>query len=267
MLAGDRRIRYGCRMRLDVYPTDAEAFEATAVLIVERLRAVAGSGPLRVALAGGRGGRGVMLALAARSDPPWARIEWYWGDERCVPADDPQSNVRVARESLLVPRGIPARSIHPPPVEFAEPERIAAAYAATLTGGLGSPPVFDVILLGMGADGHVASLTPGCRALRAAEAVAPVAPEEVSTQPRIARVTVTPPVLAAARCVIVTVTGDDKADAVAAALRDPVDPGRVPAQLVRPSERVSWIVDRAAAGRLLRDAEPAPDQPDQAGDS
>jgi 6-phosphogluconolactonase len=90
--------------------------------------------------------------------------------------------------------------------------------------------------------------------------VAPVAAEEVSTPPRIARVTVTPPVLAAARAVILTVTGDDKAEAVAAALRDPVDPARTPAQLVRPSEHVSWIVDRAAAGRLLRDAQPAPEQ-------
>jgi 6-phosphogluconolactonase len=247
-------------MRLDVYPTDAEAFEATAALVAERLRAVGGDGQLAVALAGGRGGRGVMLALAARSDPPWSRIEWYWGDERCVPADDPQSNVRLARESLFVPRGIVARKIHPPPVEFGDPDRIAAGYAGTLTAELGPVPVFDLVLLGMGDDGHVASLMPGCRALGAVEPVAPVTRAEVSAPPHIARITVTPPVLQAARHVIVTATGEAKAGAVAAALREPVDPVRVPAQLVRPSERVSWIVDRAAAGLLLRDAHPAPDE-------
>lgn len=247
-------------MRLDVYPTDGEAFEATAALVAERLRSAGGSGQLGVALSGGRGGRGVMLALAARSDPPWSRIEWYWADERCVPADDPQSNVLVARESLLGPRGIVARLIHPPPVELGDPERVAAGYAATLTADLGSPPVFDLILLGVGDDGHIASLMPGSRALRSTDAVAPVRREEVSTSPRVGRVTLTPPVLEAARHVIVTVTGDAKAGVVATALRGPADPGRVPAHLVRPSDRVSWIVDRAAAEVLLRDAQPAPEE-------
>jgi 6-phosphogluconolactonase len=260
VLAGGRAIRYGTWMRLDVYPTDAEAFEATAALVVERLRAAGGSDPLTVALSGGRGGRGVMLALAARSDPPWTRIAWYWGDERCVPADDPQSNVRLARESLLVPRGIAARMIHPPPVELGEPDRIAAGYAGTLAAALGDPPIFDLILLGVGDDGHIASLTPGCRALRAVEAVAPVARDEVGTSPHVARITVTPPVLAVARHIVVTATGDAKAQAVAKALREPADPARVPAQLVRPSDRVSWIVDRAAAEVLLRDAQAVPDE-------
>jgi 6-phosphogluconolactonase len=246
-------------VKLDVYSTDAEAFEAAAELVAERLRAAAAAGRATVALAGGRGGRGVMVALAARGDVPWERIEWFWGDERCVPPDDPRSNVRLARDSLLEPRGIPADRIHPPPLALGDAGRIADAYAATLVARLapGPAPVFDLVLLGVGADGHVASLMPGSRALHAAAPVAPVEAAEVNAEPRVARVTVTASVLAAARSIIVTATGDAKARAVAAALRDPLDADRVPAQLVRPSERVAWVVDRAAAAELLRDARPA----------
>ncbi len=242
-------------MRLDVYPTDAEAFEAAAALAAELLRDAPAGRDANVALSGGRSGRGVMVALAARSDLSWERIAWFWADERCVPPDDPRSNVRLARESLLVPRGIAATRIHPPPVALGDPERIAEAYAATL-----AEVVFDLVLLGVGKDGHVASLMPGCRALAASAPVAAVAPDEVSEDPRVARITLTPPALGAARRVIVAVVGDAKAGAVTAALRDPLDPARVPAQLVRPSESVRWVVDRAAAAGLLRDAQPAPAQ-------
>src|SRR5207302_165928 len=90
-------------MQVDVYPTDAEAFEAAAALVATHLRA-SGARPT-IALAGGRGGRGVLVALAVRSDVPWDRVAWFWGDERCVPADDPRSNVRVARDSRGRPAG------------------------------------------------------------------------------------------------------------------------------------------------------------------
>ena len=101
-------------MTLEVYPSDAEAFEAAAALAAEHLRSTGARAA--VALAGGRSGRGVMTALAARGDLPWERVEWFWGDERCVPADDGRSNLRLARDSLFVPRGVPAGRIHPPPV-------------------------------------------------------------------------------------------------------------------------------------------------------
>ena len=247
-------------LRLDVYPTDAEAFEASAALAAEHLRAAAaGAGRATVALAGGRTGRGVMVALAARGDLPWERIEWYWGDERCVAADDPRSNVRVARDSLLAPRAVAADRIHPPPLEPGDEARRAEAYAATLAARLdhGAAPVFDLVFLGVGTNGHVASLMPDCDALRATAPVAPVPLAQVSEDPRVPRITVTPPVLRAARHVIVTVTGESKARPLAAALRDPVDVARVPAALVRPGERVAWVVDRAAAGELLRQARPA----------
>src|SRR5919201_498517 len=139
-------------MTLEVYPTDGEAFEAAAALVVARLRAVPGRSA--VALAGGRAGRGVMVALAARVDLPWERIHWFWGDERCVPPGDPRSNVRLARESVLAPRGVPAERIHPPAFELAAADRIAADYAATIA----EVPGFDLLLLGVGTNGHIASL-------------------------------------------------------------------------------------------------------------
>ena len=246
-------------MRLDVYPTDAEAFEAAAALFAEELRALGGTGPLAVALAGGRSGRGVMVVLAARGDLPWERITWFWSDERCVPADDAASNVRLARESLLVPRGVPAARIVAPPIEPADPAGSAAAYAELVVARLGAAAVFDLVLLGIGAGGEVASLMPAAAALRAGMPVAAVAAAEVTTAPPLARVTLTPPVLRAARRVLVIATGDAKATAVVTALRGPADPARVPAQFVLPSERVRWVVDRAAAAGLLRDAHEVPD--------
>src|SRR5262249_57188555 len=114
-------------MNLDVYPTDADAFDAAAALVAERL-----STGRTIALSGGRGGRGVMVALAARDDVSWDRVEWFWGDERCVPADDPRSNVRLARDSLFATRPVPAERLHAPPVELGTPDRIATVYGATL---------------------------------------------------------------------------------------------------------------------------------------
>ena len=245
------------RLSLDVYPSDAEAFDAAAALAAEHLRAAASGRRASVALAGGRGGHGVMLALAARDDVPWDRIDWCFGDERCVPARDSHSNAKLAQESLLGPRHVPVERIHAPAVDLGDPERIAAAYAETLRGLLGPDVVFDLILLGMGPDGHIASLTPGSAALAATAPVAVVRPDELNTEPRVARVTLTPPVLRAARHVIVTVTGAEKAAAVASALADDGDVARCPARLVRPSATVSWVADRAAVTQLLKTARPA----------
>ena len=248
------------RITLDVYDTDADAFEATAERAAAILRAALGRGRATIATSGGRAGRGVLLALAARTDVPWDRIEWYWADERCVPPDDGHSNVRLARENLLGPRRIPAARIHPPPVELGDPARVAATYADTLRAELdpGPAPVFDLVLLGLGPDGHVASLPPGSAALRATDPVVAVGADEMNTPPAVARITLTPPVLQAARHVLLTACGAEKAAAVAAALREPVDPIRRPAQLVRPGGTVAWVVDMAAAGDLLKAAAPAP---------
>lgn len=245
-------------LRLDVYDTDADAFDAAAEAVASYFRGNAGSGRLSVALSGGRSGRGVMIALAARTDLPWARIDWYFADDRCVPPDDQHSNVRLAKENLLGPRRVPTAQIFAPPASNGDAAAQAAAYAATLHDKLGASPIFDLVILGMGPDGHIASLPPGCAALQATTTVAAVSADEMQTAPPVARITLTPPVLAAARHVLLVACGKEKAAAVAAALKEPIDPTRRPAQLVPPSARVAWIIDVAAADALIHEAVPAP---------
>ncbi len=245
-------------LQIDVFQTDAEAYEATAGRAAELLREMAQqSHRAAVALAGGRSGRGVMVALAAHSEVPWEHIDWFWGDDRCVPDNDPHSNVKLARDSLLASRRIAVERIHPPSDETGDPHHIARRYAECLRRIVGGEiPVLDLVFLGVGVDAHIASLAPGSQALRATEPYAAVAVSEVESEPRLARITVTPPVLQAARHVLVTVVGVEKAAAVAASLAEVGDVTRTPARLVQPSERVEWRLDRGAATELLRHAQP-----------
>jgi 6-phosphogluconolactonase len=238
---------------INVYQSDAEAFAAAAELAAQHLGPAPGAA---VALPGGRDGRGVMLALGTHRDLPWATLRWFWTDERCVSAHDPQSNVRVARDSLLDGRDLPRERIHVPPLAAGDAETMAARYAEVLVHELRveQGPVFDLVLLCLGTRGEVAALMPGCQALAARTPVAAVAPAEVTVEPHVARITVTPPVLAAARHVLVVAVGSEVAAALAATMRDPFAPERCPAQLVRPSATVTWVVDRAAAACLLEDA-------------
>jgi 6-phosphogluconolactonase len=243
-------------MRLEVYQTDAEAYEAAAALAAERLVAAAAAGRASVALPGGRGGRALMLALAGRGEIPWGRVDVYFTDEVCLPDGDARRTLVVARDSLLSPRGISAERVHAVIREGEEPASASAAYA-TLLGVLGTPPVLDLVLVDLGADGGVAGVTPGSMAARSTEPVAAVDAAECTVEPRVARVTLTPVTLRAARHAIVLATGAGRAAAVATILREPPDVERRPAQALLPSDTVSWFVDRAAAETLLRDARPA----------
>lgn len=209
--------------------------EAGAYLLAGWLTdAIGKRGGASLALSGGDTPRAMHARLAAeplRSQVDWARVDFYFGDERAVPTDHPASNFRMARESLFEPLRVAPERIH-----RMQPERQdgAEAYAALL------PETLDVLVLGMGPDGHTASLFPRDAALReTSRRVIRV----WALKPPAERLTIGPGVIAAARQVLVLVTGADKAAAVVRALTGPWDPHKTPAQLARAA---TWLIDRAA---------------------
>lgn len=182
-----------------------------------------------------------------RDETPWDRVHMFWGDERYVPADDPLSNYRMTREALLSHVPIPAANVHPAPTSLPTPEKAAEAYDAQLRGFFGATePAFDVTLLGLGPEGHTASLFPGSPALE--EKQRWVIAVQVAAKPP-NRLTFTLPVLNRSRNTYFLVAGKDKRE-ILAALRAEPDPGlsQYPAARVRPADgRVLWFLDQAAA--------------------
>jgi 6-phosphogluconolactonase len=168
----------------------------------------------------------------------WTRIDFYFGDERCVPPDHPDSNYRAVREALFSSLPVEPEQIRRIPAERPDRDRIAADYEALL------PERLDLVMLGMGEDGHTASLFPGSPALdeKKRRVVAAQGPK-----PPPWRISITPPVIAESRTVLVLVSGRNKASMVALALRSPTDPRKIPIQLAL---RGTWIIDSAAAGEL-----------------
>ena len=200
-----------------------------------------------LALSGGNTPRPLyhLLATEYRHRVEWNRVHLFWGDERYVPPDHPASNFRMARESLIEPLRIPSANVHAMPVEESSPERAAELYEGHLREFFGTMPRFDLILLGMGADGHTASLFPSTPAL--AERKRWVTVGEAPTEPRI-RLTLTLPVLNAGKCVYFLVTGIDKAEGVRSVL---IENAPLPAGLVNPrGGELMWWLDRESASRL-----------------
>jgi 6-phosphogluconolactonase len=195
-------------------------------------------GRCALALSGGSTPRPAYERLAAQPGVPWPSVEVYFGDERAVPPTDPVSNYRMAREALLDRVGLPPERVHRMEADDPDLEAAAARYAALL------PDPLDLLVLGMGQDGHTASLFPGSPALR--ESARKVVPARAPVPP-IPRLTITPPVIAAARRVAVIVAGAAKAPVVARVLRGPWRPEELPAQLARHG---TWLLDRAAASAL-----------------
>jgi 6-phosphogluconolactonase len=212
--------------------------------------ALAADGSFRVSLSGGSTPKTLYGLLASdefRSRFPWQRVSWYWGDERFVPYDHPESNFRMTREAMLAKAPVPPGNIHPIPTD-GSPEDAARRYELTLQQAYGGAsldphrPLFDVTLLGLGPDGHTASLLPGEPVLserkRWVAAVAHGRPE--------VRITMTYPALESSRRVAFLAAGEDKA-AIFTAIRK--GDSRVPAAQIRPVGELFWFVDRAAAGQ------------------
>lgn len=185
-----------------------------------------------------------------RNQIDWQLVDIFWGDERCVPHTSPESNYYLAQESLLVKVAIPKSQIHPVPADLPDRDTASQAYVAEMqhafsTNGI---PSFDLIHLGMGPEGHTASLFPHQDALHETQRL--VMPVSVPKPPP-DRLTFTPPLLNAARNVLFLVTGSEKADALHAVLEGEYQPDEYPAQIVRPTNgEVVWMLDRAAAQKL-----------------
>jgi 6-phosphogluconolactonase len=240
---------------LFVAPTpDALADEAARRFASLAQAAIARRGRFSVALSGGSTPRALHQRLA---QPPlaetidWGKVSVFWGDERFVPPDSEDSCFRMARETLLDHVPIPAAQIFPVPTIGGTPERAAAAYAETLVAQLGGDtPRFDLVLLGMGPDGHTASLFPGHPEPSAPGGELVIAVHN-SPKPPPTRISLTYRTINAAEHIIFLVAGADKATALREVLRGPRDVARLPAQGVRPTQgELEWLVDSAAAAEL-----------------
>ena len=244
---------------IEVSRDQAALARAVAQHIVTRVtEAIAARGRCLLALAGGSTPRATYALLAGEDlhRIEWPRLQVFWGDERCVPPDDPRSNFRMARDALLDRVPIPPGNIHRIAGEL-QPEQAAASYERRLRDvmgqRLGDPTAgarLDLILLGMGDDGHTASLFPGGAAVH--ERVRWVTAEFIEAIGAW-RITLTPVVINAARHVCLIVSGAAKAERLREVLEGPLVPDRLPAQAIRPtSGRQTWFVDEAAASRLHR---------------
>ena len=224
---------------LIVVPTPSELTRPAAEwLELEMTKAIAGRGACAVCLAGGRTPEPVYRELASASSIDWTRVVVFFGDERAVPPDHPDSNYLMVHRVLLSRVPVPAGQVHRMEAERSDREAAAREYERSL------PSQLDIMVLGMGPDGHTASLFPGSAALDEQQRlVVPV----IGAKPPPHRLTVTPPVIEAARRVAVIATGGDKAAMVARAIEGPLAPKEVPVQLAR---RGTWFLDQAAAGRL-----------------
>lgn len=242
-------------MEIRTLTTPQELFAAAAEEVVRAANdAVAQRGRFTIALAGGSTPKSLynLLATNARTTLPWDRMFFFWGDERHVPPTDPESNYRMVEEAMLSKVPVPPGNVFR--IKTENPEAAAAAedYEKAIRKffGLepGQFPRFDLILLGMGPDGHTASLFPGTAALQEkSRLVVANWVEKMKTH----RISLTLPVLNEARCVTFLVSGTDKAPALKAVLEENVPSEQYPAKLVKPSDgKLIWLIDRAAASQL-----------------
>ena len=235
--------------------TPQDLFQAAAEEVIQAVQeSVKERGRFTIALSGGSTPRGLYTLIASNASTalPWDRMFFFFGDERHVSPDSPESNFRMANESLLSKVSIPSKNIFRIPSENFDAEAAAREYEKTLRDFFGTAakqcPRFDLVLLGLGPDGHTASLFPQTPALREeSRLVIANWVEKLKTY----RITLTLPVINATRRVVFLVSGTDKAAALHEVLEG-TEPGeKYPSKLVHPKEgKLIWFVDRAAASEL-----------------
>jgi 6-phosphogluconolactonase len=235
--------------------TPQDLFRAAADEVIHAAtEAIAKRGRFTIALSGGSTPRNLYTLIAANASTslPWDKVFFFWGDERHVPPTDPESNYRMAEETLLSKVPVPAGNIFRVPAENPDASAAAVSYEETLRKffavAQGEFPRFDVILLGMGPDGHTASLFPETEALQEKSRLVEANwVEKLHTH----RITLTLPVLNAARSVEFLVGGTDKATVLREVLEGNAPGEKYPSKLVRPTDgSLIWFIDRAAASEL-----------------
>jgi 6-phosphogluconolactonase len=235
-----------------IYPNLDTLSQAAADLLIELAKkSISDKGRFSVALSGGSTPKPLYEALAStdrQEKLEWEKIHLFWGDERCVPPDHPDSNYKMVRESLLQNISIPEKNIHRVPAEL-DPRMAAFSYEEALRNLFNGPlPVFDLVFLGMGRDGHTASLFPHSAGLNeeARWFIANYAPERGTW-----RLTLTKNAINAAKTIVVLVAGGAKADMLFDVLEGEYQPFEKPIQLIMPVDgRMIWFVDQAAAENL-----------------
>jgi 6-phosphogluconolactonase len=249
---------------LSIVPTAEEVSTAAAAFIARHLAAaVRERGTAQWCTTGGSSAPGIYRALRSvplRDALDWSRVHTWWGDDRYVAANDPLSNVLPFEAILREPGAgvaVPDANVHPVPVAAAEargggPADAARAYEAELrkagpVSGAASLPRFDLIILGVGPDGHILSVFPGSAVLDSTAWVEPV-PAPAHVEPHVPRVTIHPRLVAAARAVLVATAGAGKADLLARAWAGG-DPRELPVRLTL-LPQTTWLLDEAAGARL-----------------
>lgn len=257
MTNGNIETRLMRRGIVHIYPDAAETCRAAA----DRVAAIAAEaigerGRCFIALAGGTTPIPMYRALSEsdrRQQVDWNRCEFFWTDERPVPPGDIESNFRMTNEALLRPLAIPEERIHRMKAESFDKDAAAEDYQEELARAFGvqpygEPPRFDVVLLGVGDDGHTASLFPATPALLETRRWIVANPVRKLES---VRLTMTPMLINRARHIIFLATGERKAAVIAEVLEGPIDTQRLPAQIIRPAEgQVEWFLDQSAASRL-----------------
>lgn len=234
---------------IEVLPDQEALIERSLAIILEKIdTAIQERGQCTLSLSGGSTPKPLYQALS-HQPLPWGKIHIFWGDERYVPADHPDSNQGMTRQVWLNRVNIPASNIHPMPTEAFDPTLDAQKYETELRQWFqtssGEFPVFDIVLLGMGDDGHTASLFPHTEALKVKDALITVGNKD--GQPRL---TFTAPLINQARCVIFLVAGVNKRPALAQVFAASGDDAAYPSRLIQPQGELWWLLDQAAGSQL-----------------
>ena len=234
---------------VEVLEDKQKLIERSFAIAIEKIEAaIAARGKCTIALAGGSTPKPLYQAIRD-ANLPWDKIHVFWGDERYVSPDSDRSNQKMARSAWLNGVDIPANNIHPMPTEAQDPAADAATHEAELKNFFqlenGEFPAFDLILLGMGDDGHTASLFPHTEALQVRDRLVTVGNKDGET-----RLTFTVPLINNARCVMFLVAGENKQIALEQIFATTADEMNYPARLIEPKGELWWLLDRAAGAKI-----------------